>query len=427
MKTTIRWLIVTLVLSGLGYGTYIPVQQYLANRNRVVWRTEAVDRGSITAVVNSTGTVKPKLQVAIGCFVSGPVKDIYAEFNQEVKEGEILARIEQKLYLANVARDKASLDNRVADVGRVKAQLQQAINDEKRAIALRTEDATFIAQAEMDKYKFARLSLEAQLKSAATAIDTAQATLDISQANLDYTNIISPVDGIVIDRKINPGQTVAASFQTPDLFSVAPDMRKEMYIHASVDEADIGLIKIAQLEKFPVRFTVDAYRDELFEGRVFEVRLNYTTTQNVVTYPVIVSAPNPDLKLLPGMTASISFQVAFRLDAVKIPNAALRFYPDVKHVRSEDIPILEGHREKTGDRDADEAQLNEKAMSAESRSKIRRERDRRHVWVQEGDKLRAVPVISGLSDNQHTELVEGDLKPGDILVTGIKPPQVVPR
>ena len=427
MKTTIRWLIVTLVLSGLGYGTYIPVQQYLANRNRVVWRTEAVDRGSITAVVNSTGTVKPKLQVAIGCFVSGPVKDIYAEFNQEVKEGEILARIEQKLYLANVARDKASLDNRVADVGRVKAQLQQAINDEKRAIALRTEDATFIAQAEMDKYKFARLSLEAQLKSAVTAIDTAQATLDISQANLDYTNIISPVDGIVIDRKINPGQTVAASFQTPDLFSVAPDMRKEMYIHASVDEADIGLIKIAQQEKFPVRFTVDAYRDELFEGRVFEVRLNYTTTQNVVTYPVIVSAPNPDLKLLPGMTASISFQVAFRGDTVKIPNAALRFYPDVKHVRSEDIPILEGHREKTGDRDADEAQLNEKSMSAESRSKIRKERDRRHVWVQEGDKLRAVPVVSGLSDNQHTELVEGDLKPGDILVTGIKPPQVAPR
>ncbi len=427
MKTTIRWLIVTLVLSGLGYGTYIPVQQYLANRNRVIWRTEAVDRGSITAVVNSTGTVKPKLQVAIGCFVSGPVKDIYAEFNQEVKEGEILARIEQKLYLANVARDKASLDNRVADVGRVKAQLQQAINDEKRAIALRTEDATFIAQAEMDKYKFARLSLEAQLKSAVTAIDTAQATLDISQANLDYTNIISPVDGIVIDRKINPGQTVAASFQTPDLFSVAPDMRKEMYIHASVDEADIGLIKIAQQEKFPVRFTVDAYRDELFEGRVFEVRLNYMTTQNVVTYPVIVSAPNPDLKLLPGMTASISFQVAFREDAIKIPNAALRFYPDVKHVRSEDIPILEGHREKTGDRDADEAQLNEKAMSAESRSKIRKERDRRHVWVQEGDKLRAVPVVSGLSDNQHTELVEGDLKPGDILVTGIKPPQVVPR
>ena len=153
-------------------------------------------------------------------------------------------------------------------------------------------------------------------------------TSSTSEANLDYTEIRSPVDGIVIDRKIDPGQTVAATFQTPELFIVAPDMRKEMHVFASVDEADIGLIRDAQESGQPVRFTVDAYPDDLFEGKIFQIRKSSTTTQNVVTYPVVVSAPNPDLKLLPGMTASISFQVARdATNVLRIPNAALRFYP----------------------------------------------------------------------------------------------------
>ena len=420
MMRFIRWSIILLSLTGVGYGSYVAAIDYLAKRNQVVWRTEKVAQGTIKAMVNSTGTVKPKLQVSIGCFVSGPVIELKAEFNQEVKKGELLARIDPKLYIANVSRDDASLKNREADVDRVRAQLQQAINDEKRAVALREEDPTFIAQAEMDKYKFARLSLDAQLKSARTAVAQAQATLDNSQANLGYTEIRATLDGMIIDRKIDPGQTVAASFQTPELFKIAPDMKKEMYVHASVDEADIGLIKAAQREQYPVSFTVDAYPDELFEGRVFEVRLSSTTVQNVVTYPVIVSAPNPELKLLPGMTASLSFQVAYRGDVIKIPNAALRFYPDVKHVRTEDVPILEGHSEKTSERNDDEAQQNDKSMSAAERTLLRKERDRRHVWVEDGAKLRAISVITGLSDSQYTEMVEGDLQPGMVLVTGIQ-------
>ena len=139
-----------------------------------------------------------------------------------------------------------------------------------------------------------------------------------------------------------------------------------------------------------------------------------------MTYPVIVSAPNPELKLLPGMTASLSFQVAYRGDVTKIPNAALRFYPDAKHVRLEDIPILEGHIEKTSERNDDEAQQSDKSMSAAERTLLRKERDRRHVWVEDGAKLRAVSVITGLSDSQYTEMVEGDLQPGMVLVTGIQ-------
>ena len=153
---------------------------------------------------------------------------------------------------------------------------------------------------------------------------------------------------------------------------------------------------------------------------MFEVRLSYSTAQNVVTYPVIVSAPNPDLKLLPGMTASISFQVSFRDNVVKVPNAALRFYPDAKHVRKEDLPILEGHIEQTTERNDNDTQQSEKTLSADERSQLRRDRDRRHVWVQEGAKLRAVSVVTGLSDSRYTEMVEGDLKPGDVLVTGIQ-------
>ena len=246
--------------------------------------------------------------------------------------------------------------------------------------------------------------------------------MENSLANLNYTKITAPVDGMIINKKIDMGQTVAASFQTPELFVVAPDMRIEMHVHASVDEADIGLIKSAQREGFPVKFTVDAYPDELFEGRVHEVRLNSTTTQNVVTYPVIVAAPNPDLKLLPGMTASLSFQVAYRENVTKIPNAALRFYPDAKHVRAEDIPILEGHRSTTANRDDDQTQENAQAMSADERSQLRRNRDRRHVWVLDNDRLRAIAVTTGLSDSRHTELIEGNVKVDDVLVTGIEVP-----
>lgn len=424
MRTFLRVLLGLAILGGLGAAAYRPAMDYWAKRNRPIWRTAKVDHGGLIAVVNSTGSVKPKLQVSIGSFVSGPILDLYCEFNQEVKKGDLLARIDPLIYDANVARDQASLANREAEVFRVKALLQQAMNDEKRAIALRMEDESFIAQAEMDKVKFARMSQEAQLKVALAAVDQAKATLDNSVANRNYTEIRSPVDGIVINRKIDPGQTLAAQFQTPELFIVAPDMRKEMHIHASVDEADIGLIQAAQEKKYPVTFTVDAHRETLFEGTIHEIRLSSTTTQNVVTYPVLVAAPNPDLKLLPGMTASISFQVDHRENVIKIPNAALRFYPLAKHVRPADLPILEGNVQ-ASTTDDQEAQQTENSLSAIERAQMRKERNRRHVWITEGEFLKAVEVITGLSDSQFTEMVSGSLKKGDLLVTGIQPPQYV--
>lgn len=422
MKTILNWLLAILVLSGIGFGGYFSIQQYLAQRNKVAWRTEKIAHGNIRAVVNSTGTVQPKLKVVIGSFVSGPIVELNAEFNQEVKKGDLLARIDPLTYEAIYARDKASLASRLADVAQVKVQLQQAQNDEKRALTLHAKDPSYIASSEMDKFRFARMSLEAQLIASETAVDQARATMENSLANVNYTKITAPVDGMIINRKIDLGQTVAASFQTPELFIIAPDMRVEMHVNASVDEADIGLIKAGQRAGHPVRFTVDAYPDELFEGHVHEVRLNSSTTQNVVTYPVIVAAPNPDLKLLPGMTTNLSFQVDYRDNVVKIPNAALRFYPDPKHVRSEDLPILEGHRQESLDRDDEGAGYAATSMSADERTQLRRNRDHRHVWVVENQKLRAIAVTTGLSDSHYTEMVEGALKPDDVVVIGIEVP-----
>lgn len=427
MRTLFKLLIVLAVLGGIGYAAWKPIQNYLAKRNEVTWRTAKVESGTIVAVVNSTGTIKPKLQVSVGSFVSGPITELHVEFNQEVKKDELLAKIDPRIYDAAVARDQASLANREADVFRVKAQLQQAINDEKRAVALREEDKSFIAQAEMDKLSFSRLGLEAQLKVSETAVEQARATLQNTQINRDYTEIRSPVDGIVINRKIDPGQTLAAQFQTPELFIIAPDMRNEMHVHANVDEADIGQIRSAQEKKHPVSFTVDAYPEELFTGNILEIRLSSTALQNVVTYPVVVTASNPDLKLLPGMTASLSFQVDERSEATKIPNSALRFYPEARHVRAEDQPILEGISS-TLPQDSAEfggQPQSQAAQSAQDRAETRKKRSQRHVWVAEGQKLRAIAVTIGLTDGQFTELVKGDLKPGQELVTGIqaaKPP-----
>jgi HlyD family secretion protein len=181
-----------------------------------------------------------------------------------------------------------------------------------------------------------------------------------------------------------------------------------------VDETDIGLIREAEKQDLPVVFTVDAYPNDLFEGEIEEVRFSATTTQNVVTYPVIVSAPNPELKLLPGMTASISFQVDERKDTLKIPNTALRFYPDAQHVREQDRELLEGVRDLD---DEEEERSDDFVMSAVERVEARRKRNRRHVWVTDGEFLKAIEIEVGLSDNRFSELVSGELKEGQELVT----------
>jgi HlyD family secretion protein len=416
MKRLIRWLVILGIIFGGLYAASAPIGRYLKERSRVQWREAEVTKGQVVAVVNSTGTVNPVRSVKIGCFVSGPIESIFVDFNSEVKKGDLLARIDPRIYNAAVARDRASLANQRATVDQIKAQLQQAINDENRSKALRAENKDFISDTEMDQFRFKRQALDAQLKVAESAVDQALAMLTRSEADYKYTEILAPVDGIVIDRKVDPGQTVAASFQTPELFTLGPDMRKEMRVIASVDEADIGMIRQAQSSGQPVKFTVQGYPDDIFQGKITEVRMNSTTTQNVVTYPVVVSAANPDLKLLPGMTATISFQVGQANDVLRIPNAALRFFPQREHVRPEDHKLLE-----TGAAATPTEESSESRRSADDIAEARKRRNKRHVWVLDGELLRAIPVVTGINDSKDTEVVSGELKEGMKLVTGIVP------
>ncbi len=417
MRFPIKSTVVLLVLGTAGAAAYTPLRGYWKWRRQPQYRQAEVTRGPIVSVVDATGTVQPVLSVSVGSFVSGPIEGLYVDFNDVVKKGSLLARIDSRLFDANLARDRAVLATREAEVQRAKALLQQAENDEARAKALRKENKDFISETEMDQFKFNRLSLAAQLSVAEASVEQAKASLKNSEANLEYTEIRSPVDGIVINRKIDQGQTLAAQFQTPELFVVAPDMQTRMHILASVDEADIGLIREAQRQELPVRFTVDAYPDDLFEGKIFQIRMSPTTTQNVVTYPVVVAAPNPELKLMPGMTASLSFQIGETKEAPRIPNGALRFYPQREQVRPEDRPLLEG-TEQAADEDNDSATARQ---SATEKAEARRNRNRRHVWVVDGDHLRAVEVKTGLSDHKFTELVSGELVEGQQLVAGIQP------
>jgi HlyD family secretion protein len=417
MKTRYILLLAAVAFVLIGGAAVKPASEFWKKHNRPKWREAETKRGTIIAVVNSTGTVRPVLLVQVGSFVSGPIKELHVDFNEQVTEGQLLAKVDPRLFEANVARDRAVLATREAEVARAKAQLEQAENDQERASMLLKENPDFVSDAELDELKFKRIAQDAALKVAMASVDQAQASLDNSLLNLEYTEITSPVDGVIIDRLIAPGQTLAAQFQTPELFLVAPDMREKMYVNASVDEADIGMIRNAQDKGQPVHFTVDAYQDDLFEGVIEEIRLSALETQNVVTYPVVVAATNPDLKLLPGMTATISFRVDERKDVIRIPNSALRFYPDKKHVRKEDQKILEG-KGWEDDNDDDQADV---VLSAEERAAARKKRNRRHVWVAEEGKLKAVEVTTGLSDSKYSELLTGDLKEGQKLVTGIEP------
>jgi HlyD family secretion protein len=414
MRFVFKLSILLIALAGLGAASYRPAAEFWRERYRPQFQTATLARGEIIEVINATGKIEPVLSVHIGAFVSGPVSDLYVEFNDEVKAGDMLAKIDPRIYEAGVARDQAALDTRTADVKRIEARLQNAKNNELRALALRSDNPAYIADTELDQFRFDRLALEAELLVAQASVKQAQANLDNSLANLKYTNITSPVDGIVIDRLIDPGQTLASQFQTPELFVIAPDMRKEMHVFASVDEMEIGKISQAREAGKPVKFTVAAYPGELFEGQIFQIRLSSDATDNVVTYPVVISAPNPDLKLLPGMTADVSFEIEKKTDVLKIPNSALRFYPEERdHVREADWPILDGTAETV-----DEGQATTTA-SASEKAQAERSRHRRHVWVNENGLLKAVEVITGITDWKFTELVSGDLQPGQPVVTGV--------
>lgn len=416
MRVLLTLLLVVAILAASAAAAYRPIRDYLDTVNRPVFRTQSVERGDVTEVINATGTIEPVESVHVGAFVSGTIVTLAADFNDEVEAGALLAEIDPRIYESNVARDEAALAARQAELQRAEARLELARNDEERATSLKARNPTSISDAEVDQATFNRVAQEAEILVAQAAVRQAEANLGNSRINLDYTRITAPVSGIVIDRKIDRGQTVAAQFQTPELFVIAPDMRQRIRVFASVDEADIGRIRAGRDEGRPVRFTVDAYPGEVFAGTIEQIRLNAGEMQNVVTYPVVLTAPNPDLKLLPGMTADISFEVAARSDVLRVPNSALRFFPKREHVRETDLEILDGV-----EMQADQQATTAGRPDAAARVAGEGQRRRRHVWVEdEKGLLRAVAVETGLSDYRATEVVAGEITLDQPLVVGVR-------
>ncbi len=415
MKQALFLLIVLGALAVAGAASY---QHYYAARNFTgQFRTRPVHRGEVVLAVNSTGTVQPVLSVQIGAFVSGPVQKVLVDFNDHVKKDQLLALVDPRTYIAGEAHEKAALAHAKADLKRVEALLEHAVAMERRNARLKETNA--VAASDYEQSVTDRKSLEAQIELGKATIDQSEADLSTARTNLDFTNIKSPVEGIIIDRKVDPGQTVAAQFQTPVMFVVAPDLEKKVYVYASVDEADIGLIRDAQKRGQPVLFSVDAYPKDSFTGHITQVRLNPTTVSNVVTYTVVVEATNAELKLLPGMTANLTFQIEKRSDVLTLPNAALRFHPRLDQVRKSDQSIVEGREE-------DEL-TNATAGPGETKDAASRAAKPTYVWIFDGSQLAAVEVTTGLADKGRTEILTGNLGDGQEVVTGLQSTVVKPK
>lgn len=429
------------------------IKERWEDQKRPDFKTEKVTRGKVENFVLATGKIKPIESIKIGSFVSGPIKDMpeHIDFNTIVTAGEKLCAVDPALIQAQADSAEASLKIRKGDVARTKAQLQLSKNDERRAMELREKKRDFVSQAEMDQLTFARMQLEASLTVAEASVEQAQAQLDIANTNLGYTIIKAPKDGIIIDRKIEPGQTLAAQFQTPELFEIGVELDKRVHIYASVDESEIGFIQQAKETDQPVTFTVTAHRDEVFEGRIIQIRLSATETQSVVTYPVIVEArqpeipgtssdgePKQEIKLLPNMTADLSFKIEERNDVLRIPNQALLYLPRKELVREEDQKIVDGsgwedEQDDEEEYDDEEVEVSgdgnaaskKPTQTAEERAKSNRNRNQKHIWVKDGDKLRAIEIEIGLADQgeegRTTQVIKGELEEGQEVVIGEKP------
>jgi HlyD family secretion protein len=337
--------------------------------------TEAIDRGPIEVVVTATGAVNPVTTVQVGTYVSGPILELYVDFNSPVQKGQKVARIDPRPFQVKVQQAEANVANAEAKVAKSRADLALKQLGYERNRTLRARN--LIAQNDLDTARSDFDQAKAQLALDQAGVQQAAAQLEEARINLGYTDITSPVDGVVVSRSVDVGQTVAASFQTPTLFQIAQDLTK-MQVNANVSESDIGGVHEGQ----PAWFSVDAHPDVRFEGRVVQVRNAPVTLQNVVTYDVVIAVANPDLLLKPGMTATVSITTARRDDVVRVPLRALRFRPA-------DAPPPEG--------------------------------DAPVVWrLGARDRLEAVTLATGLRNDRWAELVAGDLAPGAAVVVAME-------
>ena len=375
------WLIILGILA-VAIAAILIVRATKSANKELVIRTHVVGEYTVENTVTATGTIEPVETVEVGTQVSGKVEKIYVDYNDVVKKGQLMAELDKQTLNQSLSRAKASLTS-------AESQLNYAKLTYERTKQLYEANAATLAayQEAQNSYTQAQMSKR-----------NAQAAYDQARVDLAYAEIYSPIDGIVLDRAVEVGQTVAASFSTPTLFTLANDLTK-MQVEADVDEADIGQVKVGQR----VTFTVDAYMDDVFDGTVNQIRMKPTTTSNVVTYTVIIDAPNPEQKLFPGMTASVTI-VTEEQTGLAVPAEAFNFTPDqqvLKAMRKPEKPDGQMPEPTQGER----PEMDEKAMSGSHNM----------VWIKKGDNMMPRPVKTGMSDGAY-KIIEQGVQAGDSVV-----------
>ena len=362
----------------------------------VQYKTATVERKRIAAKVTATGILAATVTVQVGTQVSGRIAQLLADFNSPVKKGQVIAKIDPQLFIAAVAQSRANFVSAEASLTKARAQALEADRQAARLKALNAENLA--SQGDLELSQTNAAVAKAGIDVAVATLEQARASLNQAQVNLSYTTIVSPIDGVVISRNVDVGQTVAASLSAPVIFTIAEDLRK-MQVNTSVAEGDIGRLR-PDMDAF---FTVDAYPGQKFRGKIWQIRNAATTVQNVVTYDAVLNVDNTDLRLRPGMTASCTVTYDERDSTLAVPNAALRFRPPPDLSAPSTAPtrgpgVGRGGGHKGADAGADPIEA-------------------RTVWVLRGLAPTPVALHTGLSDGTVTEVIDGDLKEGDAVVT----------
>ncbi len=425
MKTKNKWLILAGVIALIGL-----FAAFGLNRgNQAQHFTAKVEKGEIHDVVEATGTINAVITVQVGSQVSGTVAKLNVDFNSRVRKGDVVALIDPALFQGALLQTAADLENAKANLAAAKASLEkakagavQAKADYDRTVALNKEGV--LSQAQLDLAKANIDSANAGVSGAVASVTQAEAQVSqktaavtVSQTNLNYTVIRSPIDGTVVARNVDVGQTVAASLQAPTIFTIAQDLTK-MLVYAKTDESDVGNIKLGK----PVTFKVDAFPKDTFRGRVAQVRMNATTVQNVVTYDTIIEFDNPELKLFPGMTAYVTIPVATAQNVVKLPNTALRYKPPM--TTEEVLAIYKQYGIEVDQKQsaaADAAAERSVPQGGGTGNLPRKPKaDSAVVWKLHTDNtMEPVKVSLGITDHSYTEVssvLKGDLKESDDVV-----------
>ena len=389
------------------------------------FQTTTVERGNVVSKVSTSGSLQAVVTVDVGSQVSGRILDLYADFNSPVKKGERIAKIDPALFDAAVVQARANVQAAKANVTKLTVTAEDAERQAKRA-----EDVygqRLISETERDNAVATARSARAAVDQADAQLAQSRASLSQAETNLKYTDILSPTDGVVISRAVNKGQTVAASLQAPVIFTIAQDLRA-MEVHTNVAESDIGRLK----KDMRVTFTVDAYPGEPFRGSIRDIRNAPQVVQNVVTYDAVIDVANPDLKLKPGMTATVSVVTDRRRDVLSVPNSALRFRPEgVPPGGAAASGAPAGGQQRAANAAGGQRERGQGGQYGQGNGNWRRNKEegatgdegpppvvKRTLYVLADGKPSAREVTTGITDGRVTEITSGDLKEGEIVITG---------